>query len=403
MTIKSVSVALDYAAPLPTEPVVQQRKAEHRRQEPAHPDPELRPDWLRQAGSLGLKSDSFEEITFQSSESEEAKLHDDELDRGVEGRQRLEASVPVEQVRQVMRLMESNDGYMHLRSQARRFAELWARDPQAALDHLAPSAYPPAQRYAVIRMAAELMEKTEGIREPQKLALVEQFQAIEQSEDPALRRLFAAMEAAAPKAASPSAGSPTDRTSSLMQLLSSRPTARVLLDSAPSLEGIAAFNEQARQAPESGRFNSPSAEVGMLVGMARLVGLVRTMGEHGASLMTQARTPGAANPATVLKVTRALFDVCGSAAPAPLMEKLFSGSLQVTRLTRPEVEGHLLSQIPKFPEAVWLNLDTKSTMQKVLRDSLGMEYRRQGLIGPTGTPDRTESQRARLLRPAGND
>lgn len=360
---------------------------------------QARLDWLQKPGLPGLTSEAFEEITFQASENEEAEMHDEALTRETHRRDQVGSTVPVEQVQEVMRLLEGHQGYMTLRHQARRFAQMWQRDPQAAMDLLSPASYPPAQRYAVIRMAADLIEKTDSLRESNRLPLLDQFQTLDQPDDPQLRKLFAVLEATH-RTNNPSEGpSPTERTSSLMQLLAGRPTVRVLMDASPSLDGVSAINEQARSAAKAGRFTSAAAEVGMLVGMSRLVGLVRTMGAHGEALAATARTPGSANPPTVLKVTRALFDACGAAAPAPMMEKLFTGALQVSRQNRSEVEGHLLGQIPKYPDLVWLNQDTKGTMQKLLRDSLGMELRRQGVIGIAGSLDRTQTQRARLLNP----
>ena len=97
---------------------------------------------------------SAEELTFQFSEVVEAKESslEERLTREKQVKEKSVA-IKVEEIQAIMKLLEGKTGYEILRGQARGFAALYQRAPEAAIKQLDLDSMPAEKKYALLTMA----------------------------------------------------------------------------------------------------------------------------------------------------------------------------------------------------------------------------------------------------------
>lgn len=358
--------------------VAEQARQAHKRQQAAYQQPLDTP--LLRSPSAGLGAEAFEEITFQASEREEAELHDELHDRHVQDAELIRGALPVEKVVAVMRLMEGQQGYQLLRTQARIFARDFEADPHGALERLKLLSHRPEERFALLSMAESLIEKTRGQR-PGADATLQALRQLEHQDAQQIRHLIKVYEATQRKQDTP-VSAPS---SPLLQLLSSPLSPRMLIDAVGSSEGLKALSRQVHGLPQEGHFESPAAFVGLSVALAQMMAVLRTMDDHAAGLGQAIGLPAGEQP----KLLRQLMDLCRTAAPRPKLEKLRTDLLKMVGPQRSsQLDQALLKQVSQYPEPVWISTDAKTAIQTCLREAQGLHYRRQGVLGPAGQLNR---------------
>lgn len=358
--------------------IAEQARQAQKRQQAAY-QPLLDSPPLRSA-SAGLGAEAFEEITFQASEREEAELHDELHDRHVREAELIRGALPVEKVVAVMRLMEGSQGYQLLRTQARIFAKDFEVDPHGALERLKLLPQRPDERFALLRMAETFIEITSK-HKPEAAATLQALRQLEHQDVDQIRHLIKVYEATQTQQDTPVSAV----ASPLLQLLSSPLSHRMVLDAVGSGEGLKALSRQVRGLPQEGHFESPATFVGLSVSLAQLMAVLRTMDDHATQLVKEVGLPAAEQP----KLLRQLMDLCRTAAPKPKLEKLRTDLLKLVDAQRAsQLDQALLKQVSQYPEAVWIHTDAKTAVQNSLRESQGLHYRRQGVLGPAGQLNR---------------
>lgn len=348
-----------------------ERAQQQQQQEPAHP--------LLRPPSAGLGVEAFEEITFQASEREEAEVHDELHDHHVREAHAVRGTIPVEKVMAVMRLMEGHRGYQMLRMQARLFAGDFMTDREGALERLKPASMRPEVRLSVMRMAEDLLEQVQD--KPEAAEALASLRQLEDKDANQIHHLVKVFDATQPKGE----GKASAPDSLALQLLASPMSTRVLLDAVGSPEGLDALRQQIQRLPAEGRFQDAGTFVGMSVGLAHMMAVLRTMGEHAAHLGGELRLP----PVEQGKLLRGLLDMCRTAAPRPKLEKLRGDTLRVAGADKSlRFDLELMKQVSQYPESVWVNIDAKSAVQTWLREAQGLHYRREGALDMTGHLDR---------------
>ncbi|MBB3194447.1 hypothetical protein [Roseateles terrae] len=329
--------------------------------------------------SAGLGVEAFEEITFQASEREEAELHETLHDEHVRDAELVSRTLPVEKVVAVMRMMEGQYGYQLLRTQARIFARDFETDPHGALERLKLAPHRPEARLAVMRLAEDLIEKTR--QEPEAVATVQALRQLEQQDADQIRHLIKVYDATR----SEHEAAVATPNSSLIQLLASPMSTRVLLEAVGSPEGLKTLSRQLNRLPQEGHFDSPATFVGLSVALSHMLSVIRTMDDHATQLGKDIGLAETEQP----KVLRQLMDLCRTAAPKPKLEKMRSDLLkQVGPQQSVQFDQSMLKQVSQYPESVWIHIEAKTAVQSWLRDAQGLHFRRQGVLGPTGQLNR---------------
>ncbi len=325
--------------------------------------------------SAGLGVEAFEEITFQASEREEAELHETLHDEHVQQAELISRTLPVEKVVAVMRLMEGQSGYQLLRTQARIFARDFETDPHGALERLKLGSQRPAERLAVLRLAEDMIEKSR--EQPETAATLQALRELEHQDADQIRHLIKVYEATRSEHDSPVAAP----NSSLVQLLASPLSTRVLLEAVGSPEGLKTLSKQVNRLPQEGHFDSPATFVGLSVALSHMLSVLRTMDDHATQL---GKDIGLA-PTEQPKVLRQLMDMCRTAAPKPKLEKLRADLLkQVGPQLNVQFDQSMLKQVSRYPESVWIHIEAKTAVQSWLREAQALHFRREGVLGPTG-------------------
>lgn len=329
--------------------------------------------------SAGLGVEAFEEITFQASEREEAELHETLHDEHVRDAELVSRTLPVEKVIAVMRIMEGEAGYQLMRTQARIFARDFETDPHGALERLKLGPHRPEERLAVMRLAEDLIEKTR--QKPEAAATVQALRELEHQDADQIRHLIKVYDATR----SEHEGAVTTPNSSLIQLLASPMSTRVLLEAVGSPEGLKALSKQVNRLPQEGHFDSPATFVGLSVALSHMLSVLRTMDDHATQLGKDLGLPATEQP----KVLRQLMDMCRTAAPKPKLEKLRSDVLkQVGPQHNVQFDQSMLRQVSRYPESVWIHIEAKTAVQTWLREAQALHFRREGVLGPTGQLNR---------------
>jgi hypothetical protein len=325
--------------------------------------------------TAGLGAEAFEEITFQASEREEAEVHDELHDRHVRDAELIHGTLPVEKVMAVLRMMEGQYGFQTLRNQARIFARDFQTDPHGALERLKTLHHQPSARFALLRMAEDLLQRAQ--HQPETAATVQALRQLEHQDAEQIRHLIRVYEATH----SDGDGKASAPDSPAIQLLASPLSTRMLMDAVGSPEGLKALAQQVHRLPKEGHFDQPAAFVGLSVSLAHMLSVIRTMDEHVTHLGEAVSLPKTEQG----KLMRQVMDMCRTAAPKPKLEKLRTDVLkQVGAHQSLRFDHELLKQVSHYPESVWINIEAKSSVQQWLREAQGLHYRREGVLGITG-------------------
>ncbi|SEK51623.1 hypothetical protein SAMN05216359_10250 [Roseateles sp. YR242] len=346
-----------------------------RRLERARQEQTLPPLSLTRSPTAGLGLEAFEEITFQSSEREEAEVHDELHDHHVREAEKVQRALPVEKVMAVMRLMAGHEGYQILNTRARMFARDFLTDREGALERLKPQSLRPEERILVLGLAEGLLSQSQT--SPETAATVQALRSLEAPDPAQVSHLIKIYESASKTGE----GTVTGTDSTLLQYLSSPLSARMLMDAIGTPEGLKALSDQVQRLPGEGRFEQAGAFVGLSVSLAHLMAVIRTMDGHVATLAGALQLPPAENG----KLLRLLMDMCRTAAPRPKLEKLRSDVLkQIGPAQSLRFDLELMKQVGQYPESVWISIDAKTAVQGWLREAQGLHYRREGVFSVNG-------------------
>ncbi len=338
-----------------------------------------------------------EELTFQFSETVEAREHALEARMELHSGDHDDKALRIEQVQAIARLMEGREGFETLRAQTRAFANAFQKDPQQALAMLNLESMTPDRRYALIRMAQQTLE-SRGIGEGPLQALQE-MQRTPATGASAVWRADTLANAVFEN---------TDRVQSDLEsyysLIATQPSARTLLDSAVELGGqdglLVALNRMQRTWGRS----LPVGELEQLGGLLivnRLVHVVRTMYHDAGRLLAQFGMLEAQQSVALNRHVRSLLDLTQSSLPANLIDKLITAwtaspracsrcrprtvmrcttcghsraqclcPAQARTCTCSDTRLHLLSLLHlharAWPPAVWASAETKKSLLEQL-------------------------------------
>jgi hypothetical protein len=289
---------------------------------------------LAQTDSQAMLADAAEELTFQFSETVEAQQHSLEERLADRAELQAESNLSVEQVQYVLRLMEGHEGYSQLRMQARAFADAMHRDPQHAQSLLRLESMPPAQRYAVLRLAMDALEQSghlagaRQIRDEHGSALDVGAKSFECQEGVAR---LASHAAAVQRSA---ADHRDELEESYYQLIGTQPSARSVFDAAAEFDGLEHLEASlgAMQMSWAGRPPlSGLDELGCLVIVNRLAEVVRTMIASAHELLSALGAHHGGDVSLPIRHARSLIDLASSSVPSGPLDRLAAALLDTPR------------------------------------------------------------------------
>lgn len=350
-----------------------------------------------------IDSDAMEELTFQFDDDREAELHEDALAHGADERREAGEPVPVEQVHRVLALIEDQTGYALLKRMAQRVAAAAEQEPerflQSCLQEMDYRTLDAKQRYAVLNMAHGLLRDSQAAAsksdvppadgsEPsetsprmdvQSAALLKRIGELEEDQGPELRQMFEHLFVAK------GGQGIAERGDALTKLLSSAPNPRSIAQAASAEGGLRVYGDRLARSLEGGRFSDDMINVGVVVGLSRMVALVRTMQDKSTELIKHAHGGGTVDQAEVEKQTTALMDMAAAPSPGVLVERFVAGLTKGrSRAQRDSLNTRMLLQLPSWPPQVWVKDDAREQVRKTLLKPLVEQppKRPPTLVGP---------------------
>ncbi|ANH70971.1 hypothetical protein [Mitsuaria sp. 7] len=337
---------------------------------------------IRVAADAALNSQglgaSAEEITFGTSERAETETHDETRDARDRKEERVEALMRIDEVHALIRHLAGEPAFQSIRQRAERFAMLWARGSrETALEELDRGGFAPAERRVLMEMALRKLPPGADTN-----GLDVRMSELESDAESAVRQLMRTSLVAGSSASAKAAVAPD---SALLAASHSPPTQKLINDAAISL-GRDGLDQLEALALSRGRIDprlSRGAEVFLSLSLLRMVQQVRQVEQFGIGLRKKSGAPGADNLEDVRKTTRWLLDVMQAPAPQGVLAKMgLVMNVKGDALRRARRE--MLGELPKLPDAVWLNANTKHLVKTDLKQANTDQLTEQGLLNRQG-------------------
>jgi len=342
-------------------------------------------------------ANAAEEVTFQFSEIVEAREHALETRLDSQVGEHVAQALNVEQIQAIVRLMEGREGYEFLRTQARAFAQAFQRNPEQAIAMLHLESMTPDRRYALIRMAQQVLE-SQGTSEETRQSL----RRLQDAPVPGVSALWRTQTLV--KAVSEGSQQAQPYLEPYYSLMGTQPSARTVFDTAVELGGPQGLITALDRMQRTWGRHLPVREMEQLGGLwivHRLVQVVRTMHHETQALLDHFGVLEGHQHAQFNRHVRSLLDLTQSSLPANLIDKLVTTWMSSPRAcsrclprsflrctschrsrgrclctpvprscTCKDARAFLLSLLHlharNWPEAVWSSADTKKTLLEQL-------------------------------------
>jgi hypothetical protein len=318
------------------------------------------------AAELAGIGDNLEELTFGASEREEIEVHggnQDAYERKVDEVDRL---LPIEEVRELMRQLEGRPGTAALRQRAEKFASLWKQGHhEQALASLSPEKMPPAERYAVMRVALEQMP--EGDAAERLETGLRNFDPEAVGQIHRLVRVFATA-------------------SGIRTLLMSPPNLKLVLNTATGIgvDGLGRLEASAVRPTRVAEGASALVEIGMNLCLLRMIGQLREAQRSCGRLFEEAGGKQA-GPDELKKAVEWLVDLCGAASATASRSALnrMSTAIPAPADRRFPVLLQLNREAKTLPSGMW-NGEAKAYLDAALKQDIGAKYIAAGMMNVHG-------------------
>lgn len=257
-----------------------------------------------------------EELTFQFSETVEAK--ESSLEERLKRQQRATekaASLKVEHIQAIIKLMEGKEGYEVLRGQARSFAALYQTNAEAALKHIDLESMSAEKKYALLHLAVNTLGQNPSSRDAQNKL----NEYIQQQNNPFRHPEHANIIQAVNSNHQPR----QHQDNSLPIAISIQPSIKGLWDViSEKSDGNLMAAIRARRSEWLGDQTFPLESMGALLIVHKIVTIIQSMHTHADQIMKKMGIQDTRQGDLLQKQTKMLIDLAQSSMPSALIDRL---------------------------------------------------------------------------------